>query len=86
MALYICYKKNPWIKQGAIYELFEDGFQEVQLDLTGKPIGNKGIILPEADIKPYVIKMLNKGFDKPELRTRKSAAGFSDVDWDEVMR
>lgn len=75
MAFYVIHKCNPYFKNGAIVELFEHGFQEAVMVQEGsrlKCTGNKGILHLESVIKPFCIKMLSKGFDKPGLRTKKS--------------
>lgn len=74
MSLYIVHKRNPYFKNGTIIELFEDGFQECIMSdrRTGNQtaVSHKGLILPEEDVMPYCIKMLNRGFDDPKLRRR----------------
>lgn len=74
-AKYIVHKANPYFKNGLILELFTDGFMEAVLDSTGKLIGNRGLMLPEIKVKPFVMRMLTKGLDKPGLRTRKTEYG-----------
>lgn len=74
MALYMVHKRNPYFKNGTIIELFEDGFQECVMceRRTGMQYAktHKGLILPEEDIMPFCIKMLDRGFDDPKLRRR----------------
>ena len=78
MALYIVHKANPYFKSGVVIELLEDGFQECVLRKNEEgnlyPVTHTGLILPEEDIIPFCIKMLNRGFDDPKLR-RKSGRG-----------
>lgn len=87
MSRYIVHKANPYFKNGAIIELFEDGFQECVVDSTGNVVGNKGLLMPEREVFPYCIKMLSKGFDDPKLRRKSGTPGdiFDDVDWDRVV-
>ena len=75
MAFYMVHKRNPYFKNGTIIELFEDGFQEAVMEERDNRltcVGNTGLIKPEREVKPYCIKMLRVGFDKPGLRTRKT--------------
>lgn len=74
MALYIIHKRNPYFKLNTIIELFEDGFQKAKVTESGHVVGHEGLILPEQDVLPFCIKMLNKGFDDPKLR-QKSGRG-----------
>jgi len=88
MALYIVSKANPYFRNGEILELLEDGFQRcvlVKNPLTGReePRNHEGLIMPEEDIMPFVIKMLNKGFDDPKLR-RKSGRGSTGKPTDKI--
>lgn len=74
MSLYIVHKPNPYFKNGAIIELFEDGFQECEMVTQNnrmRCVGHTGLIKPEPSVIPFCIKMLRKGFDDPKLR-RKS--------------
>lgn len=83
MALYIVHKKNPYFPNGTVIELFEHGFQKAKVTAEGKVVGNEGLVHLESAVKPYCMKMLNRGLDKPELRTRKSAPVQSnDFDWE----
>lgn len=75
MAYYMIHKRNPYFKNGAIIELFEHGFQEAAMvEENGRLrcTGNKGLVHLESIIKPFCIKMLKSGFDKPGLRSKKS--------------
>lgn len=87
MSLYIVHKANPYFPNGAIIELYEDGFQECVVDATGKVVGNKGLFMPERAVFPYCMKMLSKGLDKPALRRKSGKPGelFDGVDWDEYI-
>lgn len=83
MAYYMVHKRNPYFKQGAIIELFEDGFQECEMVTENhrmRCVGNTGVMVPELPVLPFCIKMLRKGFDDPKLR-RKNAR-FVDLDRD----
>lgn len=71
MSLFIVHKRNPYFKNGAILELFEDGFQEAvveERDHRLHVIKNVGLIIPERDVKPYCMQILRRGLDKPALR------------------
>jgi hypothetical protein len=75
MAFYIVHKANPYFKNGTIIELFEHGFQEVVMEQVGnrlQAVDNVGLVHLERLVKPFCIKMLKNGFDKPGLRTRKT--------------
>jgi len=76
MAYYMVHKRNPYFRTGTQIELFTHGFEACLTEVKNNivtVIGNTGFIYPEADVKPYCIKMLRKGFDKPGLRTEKSS-------------
>lgn len=80
MSLYIVHKKNPFFANGLTIELFTQGFQECILeDIPGthrtKVIGTTGLFMPEREVKPYCMKLLNRGLDKPMLRTRRTEYG-----------
>ena len=81
MALYIVHKANPYFPNGAIIELFEDGFQRAKVDSNGQVIGNEGLIIPENDVLPFCMKMLKRGLDKPELRKSRFMTD-GDFDWE----
>lgn len=75
MAFYMVHKRNPYFKNGVMIELFEHGFQECvveKIDNHTKVIGNKGLVHLERSVKPFCIKILKSGLDKPGLRTRKT--------------
>lgn len=77
MAFYMVHKRNPYFKPGTMIELFEHGFQECIVEKEGhrvKVVGNKGLVMPEREVKPYCIKILRKGFDKPGLRRKTEYA------------
>lgn len=85
MAQYIVHKRNPYFKNGAIIELFEDGFQECEMVQRGhrlECIGHKGLVKPEAPVLPFCIKMLRRGFDDPKLRRKSGQAQDTHRDFD----
>ena len=85
MSYYIVNKKNPYFKQGAIIELFSDGFQECIMEMTDNRltcVGNTGLLKPEPPVMPYCIKMLRKGFDDPKLRRKSGKFINPDRDFD----
>ena len=77
MAFYMVHKKNPYFKQGTMIELFTDGFQECVTEVVDnrvKVVGNKGLFMPEREVKPYCMKILKRGLDKPSLRRKTEYA------------
>lgn len=75
MAFYMVHKRNPYFPNGCMIELFTHGFQKCKVIKVGnrtKVVGNEGLVHLERVVKPFCIKILNKGFDKPGLRTRKT--------------
>ncbi len=67
MALYVVVKRNPFVKQNAYYEHFEDGWQQAVIEQEGtriNVIGNKGFMLPDKMVKPFVMRILTRGLDK----------------------
>ena len=71
MSLWVAIKRNAYVKPGTYLELFEDGFQKAMVKQVGNRLevtGNAGLILPERELKPFVMRVLNRGLDKPDLR------------------
>lgn len=67
MALYVVVKRNPFVKQNAYYEKFDDGWQQAiveQIKNRINVIGNKGFMLPDKMVKPFVMRILTRGLDK----------------------
>jgi len=85
MSQYIVNKANPYFKNGAIIELFEDGFQECVMEQVGHRlscIGHTGLVKPEPAVLPFCIKMLRRGFDDPKLRRKSGQAQDPHRDFD----
>lgn len=82
MSLYIVHKANPYFPNETILELFEDGFQKAKVNERGQVTGNEGLIIPEKDVLPYCMKLLQRGLDKPELRKPRHETD-GDFDWEE---
>lgn len=87
MAFYVVHKANPFFKNGAIIELFEDGFQECVVDATGRITGNTGLLMPEQEVLPFCVKMLRRGYDDPKLRKKsgKPRNFDADIDYEEYL-
>lgn len=75
MSLYIVHKANPYYGNGTILKLLTDGFQRAKVTESGRVVGVEGILIPEELVKPFCIKMLNRGFDDPKLRRKKGYSG-----------
>lgn len=67
MALYVVVRRNKYFRPGTFLELFEDGFQKVRFKTEGHRLhilGHEGIVLPESELRPFVMKVLKRGLDK----------------------
>lgn len=72
MALYIVHRKNPYFKNNTILEDGDDGYvQQVRTHTKGgrmAPGGYHGIMIPVNEMRPYMIRMMEKGFDFQPVR------------------
>lgn len=67
MSLYAVVKRNPFVKLNAYYEKFDEGWQQAVVEQVGNRInviGNKGFMLPDKMVKPFVMRILTRGLDK----------------------
>ncbi len=66
MAFHIVIRGNRW-KPGTIFEEFDDGVQECQMEQEGSRLGVRkhvGFIMPYSEIEPYVMRMNRRGLDR----------------------
>lgn len=67
MPLYVVRKRNPYYKVGTFLQLFDDGFQEAVMEKAdGNRLRvhmNRGIVMPEEVMAPFVMQVLRRGLD-----------------------
>ena len=65
--LAIIRKRNPYFPPGTWVECFDDGCRAVDVESVDnrlKVVREKGIVIPQEQLKPFMSKSLSKGFDK----------------------
>lgn len=67
MALYIVRKRNPYYPVGTWIECFEQGCRRVRVETVNRQlevVADEGLLLPEKDLRPFMIKPMKRGLDK----------------------
>ena len=70
MALYVINKRNGLgngFRPGTFVECFDHGCQKCRtetVDNRMRVVGHEGIAIPLSEIKPFAMRILNRGLDK----------------------
>jgi hypothetical protein len=66
--LYIVHRRNGGrFPIGSYWRLFDDGFERCKIKQENGRVtivGYEGIIIPESELKPFVVRVQKKGLDK----------------------
>lgn len=60
-------KRNPYFKPGTWVECFDDGCRAVDVEQVNnrlRVVREKGIIIPQKELAPFMSKALKRGLDK----------------------
>jgi hypothetical protein len=60
-------KRNPYFRPGTWVECFDDGCRAVDVETIDnrlQVVREKGIVIPQKQLEPFMSKALKAGFDK----------------------